>query len=132
MKRAIDTNYAPQAIGPYSQAIVCGGTIYTSGQIGLDPQSGTMIGDDIKSQIRQVMGNLEAVLSEAGASFDDVVKSTIYITDLADFATVNDIYAESFLNSKPARSTVQVTALPLGALVEIDMIASLPDNSDTV
>ncbi|VAX19916.1 RidA/YER057c/UK114 superfamily protein [hydrothermal vent metagenome] len=128
-KRTIETNQAPQAIGPYSQALVCDGMVYTSGQIGLNPHSGELAGDDVETQARQVMANLEAVLGEAGSFFGEVIKSTIYLTDLKDFAIVNEIYAEFFPETKPARSTVQVAALPLGAKVEIDMIATLPDSS---
>ena len=122
-KKAINTDKAPAAIGPYSQAIAVNGVVYTSGQLGLDPATGKLVGDDVEVQARQVMKNLEAVLGAAGVLFADVVKSTIFLADLQDFAKVNAIYQEKFLNDPPARSTVQAAALPLGALVEIDMIA---------
>jgi 2-iminobutanoate/2-iminopropanoate deaminase len=122
-KKAINTDKAPAAIGPYSQAIVVNGVVYTAGQLGLDPVTGKLVGDDVEVQARQVMKNLEAVLGAAGVLFEDVVKSTIFLADLQDFAKVNAIYQKKFLNDPPARSTVQAAALPLGALVEIDMIA---------
>ncbi|VAX21594.1 RidA/YER057c/UK114 superfamily protein [hydrothermal vent metagenome] len=128
-KKVIKTDKAPSALGPYSQAIVAGGMVYTAGQIGIDPATGKLAGNDIEVQARQVMKNLEAVLASAGGSFTDVVKSTVYLADLNDFAKVNDIYQEKFVDNPPARSTVQVSALPLGALVEIDMIAALPGGS---
>ncbi len=102
--------------------------VYTAGQIGLSPVTGNIEGDDVASQTRQVMANLAAVLKKAGASFDGVVKSSIYIVDMKDFAEVNKVYAQYFESSPPARSTVQVVALPLGALVEIDMIAAAPES----
>ncbi len=125
-KKAINTEKAPAAIGPYSQAIVVKGMVYTAGQIGIDPATGELAGNDVEVQARQVMKNLEAVLGAAKVSFADVVKSTIYLADLKDFAQVNAIYQEKFVDDPPARSTVQAAALPLGALVEIDMIAAQP------
>jgi len=122
-KRAIDTKHAPAAIGPYSQAIDVGGWVFLSGQIPLDPQNGELVAGGIEAQTRQVIANLEAVLTAAGVDFSAVVKTTIYLTDLANFATVNAIYAGAFPFSPPARATVQVSALPKGALVEIDCIA---------
>jgi len=124
-KKVIKTDKAPSALGPYSQAIVAGGMVYTAGQIGIDPATGKLAGDDVEIQTRQALKNLEEVLVSAGGSFSDVVKSTIYLADLNDFARVNTIYQERFINDPPARSTVEVAALPLGALVEIDMIAML-------
>lgn len=126
-KKPIHTTSAPQAIGPYSQAIAvpAGTLVFCSGQIALSPALGTMVGaGSVSEQAEQVMKNLGAVLAAAGCSFDDVVKTTIFLTDLGDFATVNEIYGRSFAGRvPPARSTVQVSALPKGALVEIDAIA---------
>ncbi len=124
-RRTINTDKAPAAIGPYSQAVVTRQMVYTAGQIGLDPATGKLAGDDIESQTRQVLSNLEEVLKEAGASFKDVVKTTIYVADMADFSKVNAVYKEKFGAEPPARSTIQAAALPLNALVEMDMIAAL-------
>jgi 2-iminobutanoate/2-iminopropanoate deaminase len=124
MKREIiATDQAPAAVGPYSQAVRVGDFIYTAGQIPLVPETGKLVEGDIEAQTRQVMQNLSAVLEEAGSSLDNVVKTTIYVTDLADFAAINQVYGSFFADSPPARSTVQVAALPLGANVEIEMIA---------
>jgi 2-iminobutanoate/2-iminopropanoate deaminase len=125
MKEAISSKEAPAAIGPYSQAVRAAGCLFLSGQIPLDPRSGQMIAGDITAQTEQVMKNLAAVLSAAGASFDDVARTTIYVVDLTQYSKVNDVYARFFRPPYPARSTVQVTALPRGALVEIDVIATL-------
>lgn len=124
-KQIVQTTAAPTAIGPYSQAVRFGGLVYTSGQIALDPTSGQMVGDgDVEAETRQVLANLKAVLAAAGAGLADVLKTTIYLADLGDFAKVNAIYAAGFEGSAPpARSTVQAAALPRGARVEIDMIA---------
>ena len=122
MKETIQTDGAPEAIGPYSQAIVAGGFVFTAGQIGLDPTTGEMA-EGVAYQAEQVMQNVREVLAAAGADFDDVVKTTIYLADLGDFAEVNEIYAAYFKGEPPARSTVQAAALPKGALVEIDMVA---------
>ncbi len=120
----VATDGAPRAIGPYSQAIVAGGFVFCSGQIALDPASGEMVGpSDVRLQARRVMQNLEAVLTAAGSSLADVVKTTIYLADLADFAIVNEIYGSCFPLAPPARATVQVAGLPKGALVEIDAVA---------
>ena len=127
MGRAVSTSYAPKAIGPYSQAIVSGEFVFCSGQIPLDPQSGEMVGaGDVRAQARQVMRNLGAVLEAAGATFTDVVRTTIYLTDLQDFALVNEVYGAFFAGTPPARATVQVAALPRGASIEIDAIAHKP------
>jgi 2-iminobutanoate/2-iminopropanoate deaminase len=129
MQRSIvSTPDAPKAIGPYSQAVRTGQLVFLSGQIPLDPQSGEMVGgSDVEAQTRQVMSNLNAVLSAAGARFEHVVKTTIFLTDLNDFARVNQIYGASFEGvSPPARATVQVAALPRGAKVEIEAIAVVP------
>ena len=122
---AITTDYAPKAIGPYSQAVRAGDVVFLSGQIALDPASGELVAkDDVAQQTERVMDNLAAVLVAAGSGFDRVVKSTIYLVDLADFAVVNEIYGRRLgPGALPARATVQVAALPRGAKVEIDMVA---------
>jgi len=126
-KRAIRTDAAPKPIGPYSQAVACDGFLFCSGQVGLDPATGKLAGDDIVAQTRQALDNLGAVLEAAGANFADVVKTTIFLTDMADFATVNPIYGERFAgDTPPARSTFAVAGLPLGAKIEIELIAALP------
>lgn len=118
----IATPHAPAAIGPYSQAVSTGALIYTSGQLGLDPATGKLA-DGVEAQARQVMANLAAVLAAAGSSLDQVVKTTIFLQNMADFAAVNAIYGAAFSAAPPARSTVQVAGLPLGGLVEIEAIA---------
>ncbi len=123
MKKQIQSDAAPAAIGPYSQAIQAGGFIFYSGQIPLDPESGTMVEGGIVEQTRQVMSNMKAILSASRRDFSDIVKTTIYLTNLADFATVNEIYGEFFTDVPPARACVQVAALPKGAQVEIEWIA---------
>lgn len=128
--QAITTKEAPGAIGPYSQAIVAapGSLIFCSGQVALSPASGQLLGEDAASQTEQAMQNLTAVLAAAGCTFEHVVKTTIFLTNLADFATVNEVYGRHLPTSapRPARSTVQVAALPRGALVEIEVIAVRP------
>jgi 2-iminobutanoate/2-iminopropanoate deaminase len=120
----IATDEAPKAIGPYSQAIVSGDLVFTSGQIPLDPKTQEMVKGDVRAQAERVMENLRSVLEAASASFGQVVKTTIFLVDLnADFAVVNEVYGKRFTGSPPARSTVQVAALPKGARVEIEMIA---------
>ena len=119
----IATNEAPKAIGPYSQAIRSGNTLYTSGQIALDPATGNLVEGDFAAQVHRVFENLKAVLTAAGTGFNNVVKATVYLTDLANFATLNEIYASYFGETKPARTTVGVAQLPKGGLVEIDLIA---------
>jgi 2-iminobutanoate/2-iminopropanoate deaminase len=120
----ITTPHAPAAIGPYTQAIRAGGLVYLSGQIPLDPKTGQLVAGDARVQAEQVMNNLEAVLTAAGTSFAKVVRATIYLADLNDFVTVNEVYGKRFDGmSPPSRSTVQVAALPRGAKVEIDLIA---------
>ena len=129
MQRSIVSSAdAPKAIGPYSQAVRAGQLVFLSGQIPLDPQSGEMVGgDDVEAQTRQVMANLAAVLAAAGSGFQHVVKTTIFLTDLADFARVNQVYGAAFDGVlPPARATVQVAALPRGAKVEIEAIAVVP------
>jgi 2-iminobutanoate/2-iminopropanoate deaminase len=120
---AVSTSLAPAAIGPYSQAIRVGQSLFVSGQIPLDPTTGELVGADIESQTRRVLDNLKAVLVAAGCSFRHVAKTTIFLTDLSDFATVNRIYGEYFEAPFPARATVGVAALPRGARVEIECIA---------
>jgi 2-iminobutanoate/2-iminopropanoate deaminase len=119
----IQTDKAPKAIGPYSQAINSNGTVFLSGQIPLDPATGEMVPGDVSAQTEQVMKNLSAVLSAAGCTFANVVRCGIFLTDLADFGKVNEVYAKYFPTNPPSRSTVQVVALPRGARVEIDCIA---------
>jgi 2-iminobutanoate/2-iminopropanoate deaminase len=121
-RQEVSAPSAPAAIGPYSQAIAIDGFIFCSGQLGMDPATGQLV-DGIAAQAERAMVNLEAVLSAAGASLADVVKTTIFLTDLANFSTVNDIYSRHIIEPAPARSTVQVAALPRGALVEIEAIA---------
>jgi len=119
----VATNDAPKAIGPYSQAVVHGGILYASGQIPLDPATGELVTGDFATQARRVFDNLAAVLRAGRSSFGNVLKATVYVTDLANFQTLNSIYAEYFGDHKPARSTVQTAALPKGATVEIDLVA---------
>ena len=122
MNKIISTTNAPAAVGPYSQAVQAGNTLYCSGQIGLDPATGAMSGDDIRTQTEQVMKNIAAVLAAAGTGFENVVKTTCFLADINDFAVFNEIYAKYF-TGKPARSCVAAAALPKGALVEVDVIA---------
>jgi 2-iminobutanoate/2-iminopropanoate deaminase len=119
----ISTDEAPAAIGPYSQAVRLGELLFCSGQIPLDPATGEMVTGDAAAQAGRVMENIAAVLSAAGRGFDDVVKTTIFLADMADFAAVNEVYGRCFTGHKPARSTVAVRGLPRGALVEIEVIA---------
>lgn len=121
--RTIATDAAPKAIGPYSQAIETERFIYTAGQVALDPKSGELVGRTTAEQTEQVFANLKAVLSAAGASLGNVVKSTVYLADMADFAQMNEVYAKHFGAHKPARSTVQAAGLPKNARVEIDLVA---------
>jgi 2-iminobutanoate/2-iminopropanoate deaminase len=122
-KEIIATDKAPQAIGPYSQAVKAGGMLFLSGQIPLDPATGALLQGDITAQTERVMENIAAVLAAAGLGFDDVVKSTIFLTDLANFAAVNEAYGRRFSAAPPARSTVEVNGLPRGAGVEVEVIA---------
>ena len=124
-KTIIQTDGAPAAIGPYSQAVRAGDFVYCSGQIPLDPSTGQMVEGDVVAQTEQVMRNLEAVLKAAGAGVDRVVKTTIFLVDLGDFARVNETYAKYFKGGPPARATVQVSALPRGSRVEVEAIAYL-------
>ncbi len=124
-KVQISTDQAPAAIGPYSQAIRAGDLVFFSGQIPLDPLSGELVGQEIAGQTEQVMKNMAAMLEAAGLSFRHIVKSTIYLVDLADFAVVNEIYGRFFADQPPARACVQVAALPREALVEIEWVAAI-------
>ncbi|NQU50406.1 MAG: RidA family protein [Planctomycetes bacterium] len=125
--QAVHTDQAPAAIGPYSQAYLADGVLYTSGQIALQ-KNGEMVIGDVLAEAAQVFANLRAVLAAAGCTPKDVVRATVYLTDLADFADVNKLYADFFGDHKPARACVQVAALPKGAQIEIDVIAHLPAN----
>lgn len=123
MKKVISTSDAPKAVGPYSQAISSGSLHFCSGQIPLDPANGELLEDDIQVQTRQVLKNLAAVLKAGGMTFSNVVKTTVFMVNLGEFAAMNEIYAEAFAEPFPARSTIQVAALPKGARVEIEAIA---------
>lgn len=125
-KKIIQTEKAPKAIGPYSQAVQIANLIFTAGQIGLDPQTGELVGADIESQTRQVLTNLKNILEAAGSSLSHVVKTTVFLQDMSEFPRMNAVYAEFFPQNPPARSTVAVAALPRGARVEIEAIALLP------
>ena len=122
---AVSTSDAPKVIAPYSQAIKVGNMVYTSGQIGLSPVTNTLVGSDIGSQTQQVLKNLKAVLEAAGSDMEHVVKVTVYLKDMDDYAKVNDIYKDNFPGLKPARSAVQVAKLPKDALVEIECIGEI-------
>ncbi len=123
--KTIATEGAPKAIGPYSQAIAEGGFLFTSGQVPLDPATGELVSGGLEAGVERVFDNLEAVLEAAGASLQDVVKSTVYLIRMSDFGAMNAVYARRFGNHRPARSTVAVAELPKGAAVEIDLIARL-------
>ncbi len=123
--RIVESEAAPAAIGPYSQGIIAGGFLYTAGQIPLDPVTKQVVEGDIVPQTRRVLDNLQAVLAAAGASWKDVVKTTVFLQDMGDFPRMNEVYAAAFGDARPARSTVQVAALPRGVLVEIDLVAYL-------
>jgi len=123
MKKVINTPKAPAAIGPYSQAIEANGTLYISGQIPINPAVGKIEATEITGQTEQVFENISAILTEAGYTFADVVKSTVYLSDIADFAGMNDVYKKYYLTECPARAAFAVKALPLGSLVEIETIA---------
>ncbi len=123
--RTIQTSSAPAAIGPYSQGIVANGFLFTAGQIALDPATGQIVDGDVVAQAEQVLRNLRAILKEAGADWKHVVKTTVYLQEMADFPRVNDVYARVMGDARPARSTVQVAGLPRGVLVEIDAIVAV-------
>jgi 2-iminobutanoate/2-iminopropanoate deaminase len=128
MKKIISTNDAPAAVGPYSQAVRAGSLVFCAGQIPLEPKSGQIVSQEIAEQTRRVLDNITAVLKAEGLTFEHIVKTTIFLIDLGDFQTVNEIYGSYFKQQPPARSTVQVSALPKGARVEIEAIA-MADNS---
>jgi 2-iminobutanoate/2-iminopropanoate deaminase len=123
--RTLETKAAPAAIGPYSQATVAGGFLFTAGQIPLDPKTGEVVEGDVEPQTTQVLANLAAVLREAGATWSDVVKTTVFLTDMADFPRFNALYAAALGDARPARSTVQVAALPRGVNVEVELVAKV-------
>lgn len=123
--KIVHTDQAPAAIGPYSQATIANGFLYTAGQIALDPATGQIVPGDVAAQAERVMRNLRAILDAAGASWSDVVKTTIFLYDMNDFSRVNEVYARALGEARPARSTVQVAALPRGVLVEIEAVAAL-------
>lgn len=122
----LHTDKAPSAIGPYSQGIVANGFLFTAGQIAIDPATNQVVPGDVGKQTERVLANLAAVLDAAGAKWSDVVKTTVYLHDMSDFPLVNDVYGRALGDARPARSTVQVSALPRGVLVEIDAIVALP------
>ena len=123
MKKVITTDRAPKPVGPYSQAVVSNGFVFVAGQISIDPATNKVVEDDVASQTRRTMENLGAILKAAGSSFEKVVKTTIYVGNMSDFKTVNEVYAGFFPENPPARATIQAGALPLGLAVEIDCIA---------
>ena len=131
MKKIISTNEAPAAIGPYSQAVRSGRFLFCSGQIPLDPKSGQIVTGDIATQTRRVLDNIASILRAEGMTFDNIVKTTIFLTNLDDFQTVNETYGSYFKQDPPARSTVQVSALPRGANVEIEVIAAAAEGDQT-
>jgi len=122
----IQTDQAPAAIGPYSQAVIANGFLFTAGQIPLDPATMQVVPGDVVAQTEQVFANLAAVLSAAGASWSDVAKATVFLMDMKDFPRVNEVYARVMGDARPARSTVQVSGLPRGVMVEIDLVVALP------
>jgi 2-iminobutanoate/2-iminopropanoate deaminase len=129
MKKIISTSEAPAAVGPYSQAVRAGAMVFCAGQIPLDPKTAQIVSQDIGEQTRRVLDNITAVLKAGGLTFENIIKTTIFLTDLGDFQTVNEIYASYFKQQPPARSTVQVSALPKGARVEIEAIAMVDDST---
>jgi 2-iminobutanoate/2-iminopropanoate deaminase len=131
MKKSVFTSDAPAAIGPYSQGVRVGRFLFCSGQIPLDPKSGQIVSGDIASQTRRVMDNIGAILKAEGVTFDNIVKTTIFLANLGDFQTVNEAYGSYFKEDPPARSTVQVSALPRGANVEIEVIAAVAEAEQT-
>jgi 2-iminobutanoate/2-iminopropanoate deaminase len=122
----ISTPNAPAAVGPYSQGIIANGFLFTAGQVAIDPATGTLSAGDVATQTDLVLRNLQGIITAAGATWNDVVKTTVFLKDLSTFSTVNEVYARCLGTARPARSTVQVAALPLGALVEIEAVVALP------
>lgn len=125
MKKIVSTKNAPGAIGPYSQGTICGNMVYTSGQLPIDAKTGELENNDIKKATKHSLDNVKAILEEAGSSMDKVIKCLVFVTDLKDFNDINEVYAEYFKENPPARSCVQVAALPKGARVEIEAIAEI-------
>ena len=123
MKKIINSDHAPKPVGPYSQAVRAGNTLYISGQVAIDPISNTIIKSNIEDETTQIMKNIENILKEAGLMFDNVVRTKIYLTNMNDFSAVNNVYGSYFKSNPPARTTIEVSGLPLGVNVEIDMIA---------
>ena len=130
MKKIISTSEAPAAVGPYSQAIRIGNFVFCSGQIPLDPKTGEIVPGDVNAQTKRVMENIAAVLRAEGLNFGNIIKTTIFLTNLVDFQTVNELYGSYFKSDPPARSTIQVAALPKGAAIEIEVIAAAPPSGD--
>lgn len=124
--KTVHTDKAPAAIGPYSQGIVANGLLFTAGQIAIDPTTGQVVTGNVAAQTERVMTNLAGVLATVGATWKDVVKTTVYLHDMNDFPTVNEVYGRALGDARPARSTVQVSALPRGVLVEIDAVVAVP------
>ena len=124
--KTVHTNAAPAAIGPYSQGIVANGFLFTAGQIAIDPATGQIVNGDVAKQTERVMANLAAVLATVNATWKDVVKTTVFLHDMGDFPVVNEVYGRALGEARPARSTVQVSALPRGVLVEIDAVVAIP------
>jgi 2-iminobutanoate/2-iminopropanoate deaminase len=124
--KTVHTEKAPAAIGPYSQGIIANGFLFTAGQVALDPMSAQVVAGDVVAQAEQVFKNLKAILDAAGVTWSDVVKATVFLMDMGDFPRVNEVYARVMGDSRPARSTVQVSGLPRGVLVEIDLVAAIP------
>jgi 2-iminobutanoate/2-iminopropanoate deaminase len=124
--KTVHTNAAPAAIGPYSQGIVANGFLFTAGQIAIDPATGQIVNGDVAKQTERVMANLAAVLATVNATWADVVKTTVFLHDMGDFPVVNEVYGKALGEARPARSTVQVSALPRGVLVEIDAVVAVP------
>ncbi|MDE3054938.1 MAG: Rid family detoxifying hydrolase [Gemmatimonadota bacterium] len=125
MPNTLHTDKAPAAIGPYSQAVAHNGFLFTAGQIAIDPATGQVVAGDVVAQTERVMANLAAILANAGATWNDVVKTTVFLHDMSDFPAVNEVYARALGDARPARSTVQVSALPRNVLVEIEAIAAV-------
>lgn len=124
--KTVHTNAAPAAMGPYSQGIVANGFLFTAGQIAIDPATGQIVNGDVAKQTERVMANLAAVLATVNATWNDVVKTTVFLHDMGDFPVVNEVYGKALGEARPARSTVQVSALPRGVLVEIDAVVAIP------
>ena len=124
--KTLHTDKAPSAIGPYSQGIIANGFLFTAGQIAIDPATSQVVAGDVAKQTERVMANLAAILDAAGAKWSDIVKTTVYLHDMSDFPAVNEVYGHALGDARPARSTVQVSALPRGVLVEIDAVVALP------